>query len=220
MLNKFYCWIHRKLSRPDEQGEYSAGVWQNAVRDEVIALSADASGKVLEVGCGEGLLLLKLARLEAKLDIYGIDIWNDILVRAQSKLDKNNIHNVKLSQADATKLPFSDNFFDRVICINVFFNLPQEEMVLQTIKEISRVVRKNGKIIVDIRNSLNPLLYLKYKFAKYYDSTVKDLPLRTYSYKKIVNYLEENNFKVIKKIEIGFPKNSLAPIFVIKAQRI
>ncbi|MBU1086349.1 MAG: class I SAM-dependent methyltransferase [Candidatus Omnitrophica bacterium] len=220
MLDKLYFWIHRKLSRPDEQGEYSAGVWQNAVRDKVMALSADAAGKVLEVGCGEGLLLLKLAGLKPKLDIYGIDIWNDILVRAQIKLDKNNIQNVKLTQADAAKLPFSDDFFDRVICINVFFNLPREEMVLQTIKEISRVVRRNAKIIVDIRNSFNPLLYLKYKFAKYYDPTVKDLPLRTYSYKKIVKYLEMNNFKVIKKIEIGFPYNNLAPIFVIQAQRI
>lgn len=219
MLDKIYSWMHRRLAKADERGEYSAGVWQNAVRAKVIALSADAKGKLLEVGCGEGLLLLKLASLEPKLDIYGIDIWNEILVKAQSKLDKNNIHNVKLSQADATKLPFNDNFFDTVVCINVFFNLPSEVMVKQSLQEISRIVKKEGKFILDIRNSLNPLLFLKYKFAKYYDPTVKDLPLRTYSYKKIADYLKQNNFEVIRKIAVGFPENCFAPIFVVEAKK-
>ncbi|MFH1062921.1 MAG: class I SAM-dependent methyltransferase [Candidatus Omnitrophota bacterium] len=219
MLDKIYSWLHRKLSKSDEQGEYSAGIWQNAVRDKVVSLSENTQGKILEVGCGEGLLLLKLAKLKPKLDIYGIDIWLDILKRAQLKLGQNAIVNAKLTQADATKLPFGGIFFDRVICINVLFNLPSEEMVQQSIKEISRVLKKDGKIILDIRNSLNPLLYLKYKFARYYDPTVKDLPLRTYSYKKIADYLELNGFEIIQKIAVGFPKNSFAPIFVIEAKR-
>jgi ubiquinone/menaquinone biosynthesis C-methylase UbiE len=219
MLDRIYLWLHRRLSKTDERGEYSAGVWQNAVRDKVIFLSDDAAGKLLEIGCGEGLLLLKLASLKPKLDIYGIDIWNEILVRAQSKFDKNNIQNVLLSQADATQLPFKDKFFDCVICINVFFNLPSEAMVKQSLEEISRVVKKEGKIIFDIRNSLNPLLFLKYKFAKYYDPTVKDLPLRTYNYKKIADYLKQNSFEVTRKIAVGFPENSFAPIFVIEAKK-
>ncbi len=220
MLDKFYSWMHRKLSKPDEQGEYSAGIWQNAVRDRVIALLDSSHGKVLEVGCGEGLLLLKLAKLINKSDIYGIDIWLDILNRAKLKLKQDNILDVKLGQADATKLPFQDNSFENVICINVLFNLPSAEMVRQSLQEISRIVKKDATIILDIRNSRNPLLYLKYKFAKYYDHTVKDLPLRTYSYAQISKHLVENNFKIINKTEIGFPYNSFAPIFVIQAQRI
>lgn len=219
MFNRLYSWIHRKLSKPDEKGEYSAGIWQNAVRDKVLALSRDSQGKVLEVGCGEGLLLLRLSQTLSNVDISGIDIWLDILRRAQLKLKQNNISNVKLSQADATKLPFSDDCFESVICINVLFNLPSEEMVRKTLQEISRVIKKNGILILDIRNSLNPLLYLKYKFAKYYDPTVKDLPLRTYSYKKIAACLSQNNFVINEKCEIGFPYNGLAPILVIKARR-
>jgi len=220
MFDKFYFWIHRKLSKPDEQGEYSAGIWQNAVRDRVMALLSASSGKVLEVGCGEGLLLLKLAKLKSSLDVFGIDIWFDILNRAQIKIKQNNVLDIKLGQADAISLPFQDNSFENVICINVLFNLPNELMIKQSLKEISRIVKKNGTIILDIRNRRNPLLYFKYKFAKYYDHTVKDLPLRTYSYTQISKYLGENNFKIIDKTEIGFPHNDFAPIFVIQAQRM
>jgi ubiquinone/menaquinone biosynthesis C-methylase UbiE len=219
MFDGFYLWLHRKLSRSDEKGEYSAGVWQHAVRAEVVSLLKEAKGRFLEVGCGEGLLLVKLAKDNPSLDIHGIDIWENILERAKDKIKNENIGDIKLLQADATGLPFNDDFFDSAACINVLFNLPSEETVKKTLQEIARVVRTKGSVILDIRNKQNPFLYFKYKFAKYYDKTVKDLPLRTYSYNKISQLLDECGFLIEKKIEIGFPYNRFAPIFVIKAIR-
>ena len=62
MIPKVYYWLHKKFSKPDERGEYSAGVWQDAVREKVFELCTFSSGKLLEVGCGEGLFLLKFSQ--------------------------------------------------------------------------------------------------------------------------------------------------------------
>ncbi len=219
MLNRLYYWLHRRISRPQERGEYSSGYWQDLVRTKTLELCNARKGNVLEVGCGEGLFLYRLAQLEKDLIIYGVDNWKDILNKAEDRLKENNIKNVKLYRSEASSMPFEEEFFDIVVCINVFFNLPSKEVFYRSINEIIRVSKKGGKIIFDIRNSKNPLLYIKYKLAKYYDATVKILPLRTYRLTEIISYLENKDFEILRRIKIGFPKNSFAPIFIIEARK-
>lgn len=219
MFTKLYYFLHKKLSKPEERGEYSAGLWQDAVREKVFSLCEDNQCKILEVGCGEGLFLSKIAAAGKYSYIYGVDIWETILMRAQDRFEAGNINNAELTQADAASLPFKDNSFDTVVCINVFFNLPAEDAFQKSLKEISRVCKKGGAVIFDIRNSQNILLYLKYKLAKYYDETVKNLPLRTYNFNKVKASLEKCGFEIESRNAIGFPHNRLSPIFVIKAKR-
>lgn len=219
IIKKLYYFLHKLVSKPEERGEYSAGIWQEAVRDTVFGFCQSKSGNMLEVGCGEGLFLEKIAKTTNNFKVFGIDIWQDILTRAEKRFQDSNIQGITLSQADAANLPFEDRSFDVVVCINVLFNLPSEEKVQDCLKDISRVMKKGGELFFDIRNSANPLLYFKYKLARYYDETVRDLPLRTYKIKKIKEYLQNNNFEFISKMNIGFPYNGLSPIFVIKTKR-
>jgi len=217
MLSKIYYWLHKQFSKKEERGEYSAGFWQDAVREHVLEICAQDKGRILEVGCGEGLFLNKIAKAKEDLEIVGLDIWLDILFKAKTRIKQDAVN---LIQADAVGIPFKDGVFDRVVCINVFFNLPSEDMVKAALGEVKRVMKKGSRIAFDIRNSRNPLLYFKYKFARFYDETVKDLPLRTYDLNTIFKYLEKNNFKVTRRINIGFPHNILSPIFIIEAQKL
>ncbi|MBW1823389.1 MAG: class I SAM-dependent methyltransferase [Deltaproteobacteria bacterium] len=218
MVKNIYYWFHKKMSRPEERGEYSSGRWQQMVRAEALELCTCDEGNVLEVGCGEGLFLAKLAKEKRDLDIYGADIWKDILDKAKNRFEEDNITNVKLHHCDASSLIFENNFFDVVVCINVFFNLPSE-IFYKSLQEISRVCKSGGKIIFDIRNSMNPFLWVKYKLAKYYDETVKDLPLRTYRLKKVTSLLEQHNLEIINKIYIGFPRSAFAAVIIIEARK-
>ncbi len=220
MLKSLYSWIHKRFSRAEERSEYSGGYWQDKVREAALRLCDVSRGKILEVGCGEGLFLAKLAKENQYLNIVGVDVWRGILLKARRRLQSENIENVKLSNADASVLPFKDKSFDFVVCINVFFNLPSEEVVFASLKEITRVCKTGGKIIFDIRNSLNPLLFLKYKFARYYDVTVINLPLKTYRLKRITAYLGNCGLEITQKIHIGFPNNALAPIIVMETTKI
>ncbi len=219
MLSALYRWLHKKLSKPEERGEYSAGVWQNTVREQVLSLCAKSSGRILEVGCGEGLFLSKLAAEKKYAGIAGVDIWYDILEKANRRLAGKDAPGMLLTQADAVRLPFQADVFDTVVCINVFFNLASEETVAASIKEVSRVCKSGGVFVFDIRNRRNPLLYWKYKWAKYYDATVANLPLRTYDRKTMRAYLQRYGFVCEEERAIGFPHNAWSPIFVMQARK-
>ena len=207
------------MSKPEERGEYSSGHWQQMVRAEALELCTCDEGNVLEVGCGEGLFLAKLAKEKRDLDIYGVDIWKDILDKARNRLEENNIRNVKLHHCDASSLVCENNFFDVVVCINVFFNLPSKEIFCKSLQEISRVCKSGGKVIFDIRNSMNSFVWIKYKLAKYYDETVKDHPLKTYRLKKVISLLKQHNLEVINKRYVGFPCGAFAPVIIIEARK-
>ncbi|MCK5214806.1 MAG: class I SAM-dependent methyltransferase [Candidatus Omnitrophica bacterium] len=220
MLQKLYYWFHNITSKPEERGEYSSGKWQEEVRQQALNLSNIEEGALLEVGCGEGLFLIKAAQTHTHLNIRGIDRWQEILDKTQKKIDEGHLENIQLTHADGTHIPFDDSSFDVIVCINVFFNLPTDEIFHQVLQEISRVCKPGGKIIFDIRNSSNPLLNIKYKLAKYYDETVKDLPLRTYSLKEVENLLQKYHWHINKEVPVSFPKNKWSPIFVIEAGKL
>lgn len=219
MIKELYYWFHKKTSKPEERGEYSAGRWQDIVRKQALTLCKEKKGRLLEAGCGEGLFLVPLAKYNKELKLYGIDVWVDILKKAKKRFKEKDLRYIQISQADAKKLPFKDGLFDTVMCINVIFNLKSWSATWRVLHEMIRVCKKGGTIIFDIRNTLNFMLYLKYKLARYYDETVKGLPLKTYALPKITATLRKHNFEVIKRVPVGFPHNMFSPILILEARR-
>ena len=222
MLKKFYRWFYKKISNSKERGEYSAGVWPHRIRQKVINLCREyKGGKLLEVGCGEGLFILNLATANPQLEIVGIDNNISGLLSTREKCENKKFKNVKLIYADAVNLPINDEYFDCLVCINTFLNLESIKVVNHILGQMARVCKKKGKIFFDFRNSLNPFLRLKYKLAPYYDSTIEEnkLPLNTYYPKDIEDILRKLNFKIINRIYIGFPLKMLAPIIIIEAEK-
>jgi ubiquinone/menaquinone biosynthesis C-methylase UbiE len=215
MIEKVYYWFHRKTAKKGEEGEYSSGYWQGRVRKNALEMSRDTTGRLLEVGCGEGLFLQQVMHINPDLDISGVDKWNGILSKARTRLQGAKT-DFTLLKADATDLPFDDSFFDTVVCINVFFNMESSEKLKGALKEIARVCKKRGRIIFDFRNSRNPLLFIKYQLAKYYDSTVKELPLNTYSSGSIKMIVKDLDLDIIQERHLFFPIKSLAPIIMLE----
>jgi len=220
MIRKIYYWLHRLTSFSEEQGEYSSGYWQDLARKETLKLCKNLKGKVLEVGCGEGLFLAKLAKQNRDLEIWGIDNNKNLLEKAKRRLQENNLSGIQLFLEEATRLSFKDEYFEAVICINVIFNLKDKETVKKVLEEIARVCKKKGRIIIEFRNQENPLLLLKYKLAPLYDATVKDLPLKTYRLKEISSILEELGLAITNKLYLGFMLKKFAPIIILEVEKI
>jgi len=214
MLSKIYRHLHRSFSRSGEKGEYSGGYWQDRVRRLALGLCRGAKGRVLEVGCGEGLFLARLAEENQSLEIHGVDNDAGRLGKARTAL-----RDADLSVQDASTLSFPDGYFDIAVCINVLFNMESIETAKRILREMKRVLRSGGRLIFDFRNSGNPLLFVKYRLARYYDDTLKGLPLNTYSPKEIAAILYELRFKVVKREYIGFPHEAFASIIVIEAKK-
>ena len=216
MFSKLYYGLHRVSSRSEERGEYSAGVWQNMTRAAALRFIAGSGGKLLDLGCGEGLFLAQAAAAKPEWELWGVDNSGVRVEQAQKRLAGKNVH---LSVEDATHLSFKDGFFDKVICINVLFNMPGIDLVRAAVLEMKRVVKDDGRLIFDFRNADNPLLALKYGLAPFYDRTVKDLPLKTYRLSQIKSLLNGIGLQIVSLSYPGAFAKYWAPIILVEVAK-
>jgi len=103
-------------------------------------LHINGDSRVLDVGCGTGLLLSYLAEAET---VVSVDISGKLLLQAKERARK--LRNVHLVQADADHLPFRDDCFTVVFAFTVLQNMPAP---LKTLKEIKRVAEQCAPIAV------------------------------------------------------------------------
>jgi len=116
--------------------------WRNYLKH----LNFQAQDKVLEVGCGPGVLLDRLG-LKYKFSGVGLDASSKAIDIAKS--DKAWFKNEYLI-GSAEKLPFGKESFDKVITFDVLEHLKNQT---QAIKEMVRVLKPNGKILIYTINS-------------------------------------------------------------------
>lgn len=105
---------------------------------------------VLEIGCGRGYSTAAAANFCKKifaLDsmIYRKKWWNMFYDNMEKLGLKNRVIGIK---AEGTDIPFKDNYFDIVFTIHAIRNFKNGEEIINTLKEMKRVVKSNGRIIV------------------------------------------------------------------------
>jgi len=113
---------------------------------------ADTAGlSVLDVGCGQGIDVMRYARSGAK--VTGVDLTPRHVELAQQHLASLELH-AELVNGDAEELPFRDRQFDRVSSNGVLHHTPDMEAALRS---IYRVLRPGGeaRLIVYNRNSFH-----------------------------------------------------------------
>lgn len=105
-------------------------------RKAVMAIRADKyiHSKVLDVGCGTGLITQVL-----KGDVWGLDISKWKLDRA-----KHHVPNAKFVVGDAEGIPFDDNSFDCVVSTDILEHLERPDLAIRGIYRIL----KNGGIYI------------------------------------------------------------------------
>jgi ubiquinone/menaquinone biosynthesis C-methylase UbiE len=219
-ISHYWKWLHGLFSRPEERNKYSGGYFPYRVRKQALSLCRGLGGRILEVGCGEGLFLAQLLKQNPDLQIWGIDNNAERLKEAEMFLQKNNLGKVHLSLQEATSLNFENEYFDAVVCINVVLNFESLDTVKKALREMARVCKRKGKVIFDFRNSANLLMRWKYKFAPLYDPTVKKIPLNTHSLEKINLLLKEEGLNIIHKKYLGFPIKIMTPIIILETEKV
>ena len=127
------------------------------LRDNPLPLAAGA--RVLDAGCGTGLLTLAFLRAHRRrADITSIDLSVRSLHtarRATQKLQPAPRREVTFAQANALALPFADETFDLVMTSGVLEYLPLQD----GLQEMARVLAPGGLLFfVPVRPSLLTLL--------------------------------------------------------------
>lgn len=109
-------------------------------------VSVEKGYTILDVGCGGGKTVSKLAALATEGKLYGVD-FSEASVAVSKKTNARGIEadRVEIRQASVSQLPFSDGMFDLVTAVETHFwwpDLPGDT------REIFRVVKSGGKVIV------------------------------------------------------------------------
>ena len=109
----------------------------------VKALSIKRGYHVLDIGSGTGVLLpLLIAELGDEGRITALDFSAEMLVQAQAK-DFPPI--VGFAQADVLDIPLPDKSVDMAICNSAF---PHFDDKVKALKEIARVLKSNGRLVI------------------------------------------------------------------------
>ncbi len=202
-------------------------------------LPVQKEGRVLDYGSGFGNISSSLSRVFG--EVVSMEPSFERLRMWQIRASQTSIKNVSFIcyGGDSTKLPFKDSHFDLVILNGVLEWIPESvregdprHVQLEALKEIRRVLKKDGVLYIGIENRLAFQYFLGYpdhhaglrfptllprRMANIYSKLVKgrDYRVYTYSWWGYKNILREAGFPNIK---IYWPYPTYAePLYISEA---
>lgn len=166
------------MSESDDRAKYYDQYWRDErvtdsphqrwkIRTLEEVLSGATYRSIVDVGAGDGVLLARVARREARR--VGVDLADD----AVGKLRAKGLEGV---QADLERqpLPFADETFDVAMCLDVLEHVFAPERLLD---EIVRVTARGGTVILAVPNAFNLMNRVHYVLGRHVD--VMDVAHRT-----------------------------------------
>lgn len=166
----------------DEQGEFRPLHRLNPVRHAYIASRVPLEGRrVLDVGCGGGLLCEALARSGAR--VTGIDLSPSMIEVAMLHAAESGLR-VSYRCADAESLLGAEEPWDLVCCMEMLEHVPDPSLVMQT---LAQLVRPGGDVIVStlnrgLRSFLGAIVAAEY--------VLRLLPRGTHEYDRMIRPAE------------------------------
>jgi len=132
----------------DEYTKTFEGKLHHEIEWEILLTShlpENMDAKILDAGGGTGRITLPLAKMGYRVTLC--DVSSGMLEVAKEKLHNEGVQNrVKIEEADIASLPFPDESFDLVICLHGPLSIADS---LKAAGELTRVMKRGGKIIVD-----------------------------------------------------------------------
>jgi ubiquinone/menaquinone biosynthesis C-methylase UbiE len=101
---------------------------------------------ILDVGCGGGRTIQKLAALAPQGKVYGIDYAaGSVLASLKKNEELIRANRVEITRASVSQLPFPENKFDLVTAVETQYYWPD---LVKDMQEILRVLKPAGTLIV------------------------------------------------------------------------
>lgn len=180
---------------------------EKALRD---AIASHGSARLLEIGCGEGRVLMELRKLFPSIEIHGINkkpwpamkgqkslISTGTKYKIFSREEARNVELPILHFYDATQLRFPDHYFDIVISQVSLYQVIRKDLLLQ---EAWRVLKKGARAFLHVDSTCEG----------YPDFLNQETPRfviykndKSYPFKRFVKGLRDKNYNITCRIVWG-----------------
>jgi SAM-dependent methyltransferase len=141
-------------------------------------------GKVLDIGCGCGEYLMRLEQLN--WEVYGVEVSHKAASYGRGKYGLN------IFCGELTGAKFPDSFFDVVTMHHTLEHIPA---LTETLKEIRRILKQNGDLIISLPNLRN---WERMLFGKFWWGWDVPRHLWHFSPGTLSRLLENRGFRKIK----------------------
>src|SRR5713101_2683805 len=163
----------------------------------VVAMARDNSHRfktILDVGCGaHPSYACEIAAMGKQ--VHGVDFTFNFL-----RLAKPRSGDMRLAQADATRMPYRDSAFDAAICSETAEHIPNDRGVVQ---EIARVLKPNGLLFFTVPNLWNADRIINMVKAQDFTVRLPEHHIREYSPRQVSRLLSPW-FRIERRLPVGF----------------
>ncbi len=151
--------------------KWSSTAGKLQLRDQLLdQLTLNGDEKVLDVGCGRGLMSIPIAKQLDSGKVTAVDVWDPqrlsgnspdaIRDNAQSEQVAGKL---RIERGDPTNLGYANDSFDAIVAVGALQDLPDAPLRIKALDELCRVLKPGGKL----------LLYDRYATLEYADELRK-----------------------------------------------
>lgn len=115
----------------------------------------EAGSILMDIGCGDG----KYLNIKSNVFTIGLERCPDWFSKDNNIMPNNNANNTTSSSSskmndllvgDVVYLPVRDNFFDGILCCGVLHHISTTDRRVSAIKEMCRVIKLGGKLLISV----------------------------------------------------------------------
>lgn len=146
----------------------------------------------LDVGCASGYMLSEIAKVFPGPEYVGVDIYDKAIDHA-----KKTYPDLQFKVASAEKLPFKDSTFDLILFYETIEHVEHPETCL---KELRRVLRKNGTLILTMDSGNWLFRIVWYVWENTRGRIWKGAHLHPFHHRELERLIKRAKFKIKNKI--------------------
>jgi ubiquinone/menaquinone biosynthesis C-methylase UbiE len=117
--------------------------WLQPPSELIDKLAINPNDIVVDFGSGPGFYTAELAK-KAKV-VIAVDISPEMLKKAQKKVEKKSIKNVRFLQSDGKSIQLETSSVDKILLVTVYHEVNDHEAVLA---EFIRILKTDGKLAI------------------------------------------------------------------------